>query len=159
MPSMISLEDLKAKLYEAGVRNPRKLNEMTRHIVAYTVQEVRKGVILEDVPEPVFTPLKPGEWSRALEITCCASCNQVKRWDYYHLDARHATGHKTTCKDCRNALDEAQGKPPYIPDKVRRGGWICISCRERRAPAEYPQAKRDNPRGNIPCLYCEDEKK
>jgi hypothetical protein len=159
---MLSREDLAAKLYSAGIKNPRILRETQRWIDVYCLQQMRKAQDQEDVT-PSFTELEPGQWSAALEVTCCARCQQVKRWDYYHVDKRHATGHKIVCKECRKKEDEELGNPPYIPENVRRGGWLCISiadggCGERRAPVEFPEAKREKPRRAVLCNFCEKEK-
>ena len=159
MTSALSREDVRAKAYQSGVRNPRVLNELMRTIDAYALALMRRSEEQEEIPAPVFTPLEPGQWSAALEVTCCISCQQVKRWSFFHVDKRHATGHKTTCKDCRKKADEDAGKPPYVPQSARREGWLCAvslgGCGKRRLPEEFPEAKRDHPRRPIPCLACE----
>lgn len=157
MPSSTSLEDLLAEIYAAGVKDPRKLNMIKRLITAYSWGVARKTEALEDVA-PSFTELSPGEWSMALEVTCCAGpCQQVKRWEFYHADGRHATGHKVICKDCRAKEYEELGKAPYVPEKIRRGGWRCSACGERRIPSEFPEEKRRHPRKSAACLFCQDE--
>ena len=159
---MLSREDLDSKLYSAGIRNPRIRKETLRWIDAYCLAQVRKSEALEEFPAPVFTPLEPGQWSAALEVTCCISCQQVKRWSFFHVDKRHATQHKTTCKECRRKEDEELGNPPYVPENVRRGGWVCKAppdgCGQRRSPMEFPAAKREKPRRMILCLHCQPEK-
>src|SRR5271157_4162491 len=147
MSSVMGREDLKARLYQNGIKNPRVLNETMRIIDVYSLRIARnlEEQHYEDIA-PVFTPLEPGQWSAALEVTCCVKCEQVKRWDLFHLDQRHSTGHKTVCKDCRRKEDEEDGKPPYVPDKVRRGGWVCVTCGQRKPPAEFPEEKHRNTR-------------
>lgn len=155
MPSMIGREDLKAKLYSAGVRDPGKLSAVIRLIDVYALQTARKTEILEDAPvveAPAFTPLKPGEWSPALQVTCCTGCTRVRRWDDFHVDRRHPTGHKVMCKDCRNP-SENRTLPGEASD-VRRGGWLCPGCKTRKIPVDFPLEKRENPRKSVKCLSC-----
>jgi len=158
MPSIVGREDLRAKLYSSGVRNPRELSGMMRLIEVYALQVARKTQEhdLEDVPDPVapsFTPLKPGEWSVALEVTCCVGCTRVRRWDDYHVDKHHPTGHKVLCRDCRNP----GRKLPESASDVRRGGWLCPKCDKRKVPLDFPLEKRMNPRKPLKCLSCLDK--
>ena len=152
MPSVLSREDLRSEIYKRGVTDPRKLGEVMRFIEVYalTLHKKLSGQELEDAEPVVFTPLKPGEWNATLEITCCVLCEKVKRWDQFHADGRHATGHKTTCMSCRNApVQSAIGG-------IRRGGWVCKGgCEQRRTPEEFPPEKRENPRSAVKCLYCQ----
>src|SRR5208282_4394170 len=163
MPSSaVTRDDLRAKLYSAGIKNPRVLTEAMKWVDIYCLRVVRKSQRLEDVEIaiPSFTELKPGEWSVALEVTCCASCEQVKRWDLFHIDKRHTTGHQVKCKECRNRKDEEEGLPPYTPESVKRGGWICSgegSCGVRKKPEEFPEEKQRYPRSHVLCNDCADD--
>jgi hypothetical protein len=160
MPSgAISREDVRAALYSAGITHPRKLHDTMRVVDIYAVQYARRAEALEEIEitSPAFTPLKPGEWSAALGVTCCTVCEKVKRWDFFHEDSRQATGHRLECKDCRNKKDEDAGLPPYVPEKVKRGGWLCTgegSCGQRKLPEEFPEEKRRHPRKAVLCLDC-----
>ena len=146
-----------AQVYSAGVKNPREVSRIMRLIDIYALQvSSRKTEDLEDIPSPPsapsFTPLKPGEWSIALQVTCCTGCTRVRRWDDYHGDKHHPTGHKLMCRDCRK-LSENKTLPEKARD-VRRGGWVCPQCNRRKIPVEFPVEKRENPRKSVKCLSC-----
>lgn len=154
--SVLSRDDLMAQVYSAGVRNPREVSRIMRLIDIYAFQMARKPADDEDgipaVTAPAFTPLAPGEWSPALQVTCCVGCTRVRRWDDYHIDKHHPTGHKIMCKDCRK-LSEDKTLPEKARD-VRRGGWVCPQCLRRKIPVEFPLEKRENPRKSLKCLSC-----
>src|SRR5882724_5755997 len=154
MPSAVGRDDLKEKLYSAGVKNPRDLSVVMCLIDTYSIQVARRAQQqdFEDVPEvtaPAFTPLKPGEWSVALQVTCCIGCTRVRRWSDFHVDKHHSTGHKIICRDCRK-----EKTLPASAADVRRGGWVCPGCEKRKIPLEFPLEKRENPRKSVKCLSC-----
>jgi hypothetical protein len=158
MSSLVGRDDLKAKLYSAGVKDPRELGKVMSLIDIYSLQVVRRAQAqdLEDAPEavtlPSFTPLKPGEWSVALQVTCCIGCTKVRRWENFDADKSRTTGHKVICKDCRRRLTEK--KLQEKAHDIRRGGWVCPGCGERKIPREFPLEKRENSRKPVKCLSC-----
>ncbi len=157
MSTLIGRDDLKAKLYSAGVKDPGKLNEVMRLIDVYSIQNARRredfeGDLSPRVVAPAFTPLNPGEWSPALQVTCCIGCTRVRRWGDFHVDKHHPTGHRIMCRDCRS-LSEEKTLPLKAAD-VRRGGWLCPKCEKRKIPVEFPLEKRENPRKSVKCLSC-----
>jgi hypothetical protein len=149
--SQVTRDDIEALLWRAGIRSRNAIDGILKAVDKYAVTVYRRDAALtrKDIPCDAFYYLAPGEWDKDSEVTRCDRCGKPKSWyPHFHLDKSHPSRHKVTCKACLRKADD-------IPVAVRNaGGWKCPDCGERKFPAEFPEAKRKQPRRPIPCTDC-----
>lgn len=146
MTSAVTLEDIKAELYRAGVRNTFTLSRLTGMIIVYSLAQVRSAVPLEDAFLDTYGYLLPGDWDSDSRVTRCAKCATPKAWSHFGIDRTHPTGHKIICKSCLRVR-------PVVTDDERR--WKCPGCDTEKPPKEFGENKRKNPRVRDKCLSCQ----
>lgn len=145
MTSAVTLEDIRAELYSAGVRNTFTLSRLTNMVTLYALAQTRKAVPLEDVFADTHAHLLPGDWDSESRVTRCAKCAKAKAWTHFGVDKTHPTRHKVTCKSCLRVR----------PRDGYEQRWKCPACGQKKAPDEFGENKRKNPRVRDKCLPCE----
>ena len=143
MTSALSKEDLRSALYSAGVKNPRKLDEMMRLIRVFALQEARKAVPLEDAAPVAELVLLPGECDMERDVSCCLSCEKVKDWKCFHIDQGNPPSKRR--KRCKSCLRESKPAQSYK----------CRGCGMPRKLHEFPPGKAENTSAPMHCNECQ----
>ena len=132
MTSVTSRDDVQGAIWRAGVKDPRKVDELLRVIDSYAYGLARRAVQLEEA-----VPGEPHQDGRALYL--CRGCGDRLPLSLFPQDKQLNPAHPYDCLGCG-------GKD--------RKEYLCQECGQHKPLSEFPEEKRLNPRLRTPCSYC-----
>lgn len=120
--------DVRMAIYEAGIKDPLKLNTLTRivNLYAYALARKMSGVTLEDAP---VSPVR---------LYPCRGCGGMKPVEAFPESRRANITKGVNCTEC-------QGKREYK----------CTGpCHQLKPLRDFPERKQASPHLPSPCTYC-----
>ena len=127
MSSLLSEEDVKWTGYEAGIKDPAKLNAFMKvvNLYAYTLARKMSGNLEDAFISPV-------------PLYLCRSCGGMKTVEEFPESKRNHIAKGVSCLKCQ--------------DKRR---YKCIGwCGQHKPLGEFPEHKQANPHIPSKCTYC-----
>ena len=128
MTTFVSEDDVRSAAYQAGIKDPARLNAFIKimNLRVYALAREMSGVILEDAfisPEPLYL---------------CRSCGNMKIAEDFPESKRKNITKGVSCVKC-------QGKRLY-----KCTGW----CGQHKPLDEFPEHKQANPHIPAKCSHC-----
>jgi hypothetical protein len=136
MTSATTREDVEAACWKAGVRDPRRMNDLMRIIDIYAYALLQRPEVPDiPIPEP-----HPRTRRGSHHLYLCRVCDMRMGIEMFPPAKKDNPSHSYDCIACGGA---------------DRKTYACPECSQHKVIAEFPQAKQDNPKIRSLCSWCE----
>lgn len=147
MTSMMGRDDVESRVWEAGVRDPRKVRLIMEAVDLYAIAFAQRTLNAE---EALLPPLKPGDYDAARAVICCLECGTVKHFMLFPKVKGAPNGRGNMCKHCTDAPRPAASRFTD-PDKI----IVCRECGDAKKADGNFYVRRDNLSGYMKaCKDC-----